>query len=102
MAAVLIHVDTALGPLGAWMAVDDNLESIYAPPSRTAEAVAYALLHARGDTVPWEAWFQRLADRTSYTVQFYLTTDYSQPLAAVLAAEQQRWNTHRIGAKLTD
>lgn len=93
MGAVLIHIDPATGPVGAWRVAAGRLHCTYEQHAEWPAAVrAHTALLARGAQVPWPDWFAQLADRVPYFDDYEVVdADEATPLVDVLAAAQAAW-----------
>ncbi len=73
---MLIHIDAEHGPLGVWTISDTgHLDSMYQAPAvgrGPAEVIGRArdrartALGAKADHIPWDAWFEQLAETTGH------------------------------------
>lgn len=94
MAKVLIHIPHAIGrPAGAWRIEDDTL-SVFYPDDIPLEHIVRArvAIAARGDNVPFDAWFEQLADRTPYADDYeVIDADLDTPLEAILSTARTAW-----------
>ncbi len=90
----LIHIDPARGPVGVWRVIDGTLHSHYPhDPVNAYTSRALDALHARGNDVPWDVWFDQLADRTPYFDDYLVVpTDPTETLETVYAWVVQLWD----------
>jgi len=96
VSTVIVHLAPGRGPVGVWRTAGSEVECYY-PAGYTAEHdTAAALMHARGNDVPWPAWFTRLAERASYSATFTIVeADPALSLPSILSSMRMNWNAAR-------
>lgn len=70
---VLIHI-TPQGPVGAWRIIHGGPESFYAANAAPEDAEgAEAMIRLKSNDLSWDAWFDRLTERSPYFIKFAQT-----------------------------
>lgn len=90
---ILIHINS-VGPIGAWRVVHGGLESYY-DNTATAEEKdgAERMITLKTSNSSWDLWFDRLAERSPYFIEFAETdAPTSQALSDTLEAYQAQYN----------
>lgn len=87
---VLVHV-TPQGPVGAWRVVHGGLESFYDTIAASEDQDgAEAMLKLKSNDLSWEAWFDRLSERSPYFIRFVqLEVNSSEALSDTLERFQR-------------
>lgn len=93
MQTVLVHIDSGLGPIGAWGFLGGTLKHFY-PESLDVEisARARSAMAARGNDVPVPEWFHQLASRTPHLDDYEaIELNDGVSLPAVVAEFRRAW-----------
>ena len=90
---ILIHV-LPTGPVGAWRVVHGGLESFYDSDTRAEDRdAAESMLNLKSNDLSWDAWFDRLSERSPYFINFQqVDAPASEALSDTLSDYQREYS----------